>query len=708
MRFHIAALSCLVLAGTALPVVAHAQFETPSQQELQMTTDPKAPGASAVILDREETTDDPHHFKTIYARIKILSENGLSAATVHIPYTRNYVFHASGDNSSRMGSGDANHWDAPNVNHSGEDQPNDVDSYNVKTDISAIEGRTIHPDGTIVPLTGSPADLLKVKRGRNQVNEVTFTLPSVEVGSIIEYRYQVRYDRFESAADWEIQKPWFTHHAHFMFTPDERFSPARLKAGSAGITNSGLLDANGDILTDIRDGEILPPGATVKNEASGVYTLDVNDIPPFADEPFSPPEQGRAYRVQFAYVANPDLKDYWQKQMSFWNKKLNQYIEPTQALKSAVQEAIAGATTDLDKAKKLYEFTSRMENIDGTPNGDPGIGSEWIPAGHVDQVLLDKKGTSNQIAYLYLGMARIAGLNAHPERIASRSVRFFSPKFRDPGQLDTVVIALNLDGKDITVDPGTKMAPFQTLHWAHAAAPGLALNNGKVDSIITPEQKVTDNLVLHVGSLAITPQGGVSGTVKVAFLGQQAIRLRQMALGNADATKGEMERMIAQQVPSGVEARIDRVAYMDDPTRQFVAVVNISGTLGSPAGGRILLPRNFFSTREGNPYPEDDARTNPVDVQYPAEEQDQITYVLPAGFTIEGKPEDAVMKWESNAAYELKAKLAPNSFTSTRILARGFTLLEPKDYSGLRDFYQKVVTADQQQIVLAPAAQAAN
>jgi hypothetical protein len=305
-------------------------------------------------------------------------------------------------------------------------------------------------------------------------------------------------------------------------------------------------------------------------------------------------------------------------------------------------------------------------------------------------------------------MARIAGLNAHPERIASRSVRFFSPKFRDPGQLDTVVIALNLDGKDITVDPGTKMAPFQTLHWAHAAAPGLALNNGKVDSIITPEQKVTDNLVLHVGSLAITPQGGVSGTVKVAFLGQQAIRLRQMALGNADATKGEMERMIAQQVPSGVEARIDRVAYMDDPTRQFVAVVNISGTLGSPAGGRILLPRNFFSTREGNPYPEDDARTNPVDVQYPAEEQDQITYVLPAGFTIEGKPEDAVMKWESNAAYELKAKLAPNSFTSTRILARGFTLLEPKDYSGLRDFYQKVVTADQQQIVLAPAAQAAN
>jgi hypothetical protein len=708
MRFHIAALSCLALAGTALPVVAHAQFETPSKQELQMTTDPKAPGAAAVILDREQTTDDPHHFTTVYARIKILSEKGLSAATVHIPYVRTFVYHSSSDNSSRMGSGFANHWDAPNVNHSGEDQPNDVDSFKVKTDISAIEGRTIHPDGTIVPLTGTPADLLKVKRGGNQINELTFTLPSVEVGSIIEYRYQVRYDGYDSNVDWQIQEPLFTHHARFTFTPDERFSPARNRAGSAGISDSPILDSDGQVLTDIEAGKILPPGATVKTEASGVYTLDVNDIPALPDEPFSPPEQGRAYRVQFAYVANPDLKDYWQKQMSFWNKKLNQYIEPTKELKSAVEEALAGATTDLDKAKKLYEFTSRMENTDGTPNGDPGIGSEWIPSGHVDQVILDKKGTSNQIAYLYLAMARVAGLNAHPERIASRSVRFFSLQFRDTAQLDTVVIVLNVGGKDITVDPGTKMAPFQTLHWAHAAAPGLALNNGKVDTIITPEQKVTDNLVLHVGSIAITPQGGVSGTVKVAFVGQQAIRLRQMALGNADATKGEIERMIAQQVPSGVEARVDRVAFMDDPTRQLVAVVNLSGTLGSPAGGRIVLPRNFFSTRESNPYPEDDARTSPVDVHYPAEEQDQITYVLPAGFTVEGKPEDAVLKWESNAAYEQKAKMAPNSFTSTRVLARGFTLLEPKDYSGLRDFYQKVVTADQQQVVLAPAAQAAN
>ena len=49
-----------------------------------------------------------------------------------------------------------------------------------------------------------------------------------------------------------------------------------------------------------------------------------------------------------------------------------------------------------------------------------------------------------------------------------------------------------------------------------------------------------------------------------------------------------------------------------------------------------------------------------------------------------------------------------NAAANTRVLARSFTMLDAKDYGSLRDFYQKVVTADQQQIVLSPAAQATN
>jgi len=115
------------------------------------------------------------------------------------------------------------------------------------------------------------------------------------------------------------------------------------------------------------------------------------------------------------------------------------------------------------------------------------------------------------------------------------------------------------------------------------------------------------------------------------------------------------------------------------------------------------LPRMFFEAQERNPFPAENSRELPVDMRYPAQEQEQITYVLPPGYTLEETPQDANLKWEDNAAYQLRTKVEGSSVTGARILQRGFTLLDPKDYEQLHDFYQKVVAADQQPLVLSAA-----
>jgi hypothetical protein len=178
MRFHDALPLCFVLAVGSVSLVAHAQFPPVSKEELAMTSDAKAHGAAAVYLNREETEDDPHAFRTIYARIKVLTEEGKSAAVVHVNYPQTFVFNAAGTNSSRMTGGQGGsstattigppntaHWDVPSLNHTGEDQPWDTDSYVGKVEIGALEGRVIHPDGTVIPLAGKPAELLKVTKG---------------------------------------------------------------------------------------------------------------------------------------------------------------------------------------------------------------------------------------------------------------------------------------------------------------------------------------------------------------------------------------------------------------------------------------------------------------------------------------------------------------------------------------------------------------
>jgi hypothetical protein len=59
-----------------------------------------------------------------------------------------------------------------------------------------------------------------------QVNRKVFTLPSVEVGSILEYTYQIQNDDYiYSEPHWEIQRPYFVHKAHYSFTPFKAFLP---------------------------------------------------------------------------------------------------------------------------------------------------------------------------------------------------------------------------------------------------------------------------------------------------------------------------------------------------------------------------------------------------------------------------------------------------------------------------------------------------
>jgi hypothetical protein len=343
-----------------------------------------------------------------------------------------------------------------------------------------------------------------------------------------------------------------------------------------------------------------------------------------------------------------------------------------------------------------------MENTDFSGDESQMNTDGSVPHGKVESVLENKKGNGNQLAFLYLAMARVAGLNARPERIVSRSQSTFSPQFLSTRQLDSVVIAVMIDGKEVVLDPGEKFAPFGTLHWSHAGAGGVAMGgDGKVETIITPLPKTTDNATIRVGSLSIGADGNVSGSLKVGFTGQEALRLRQLALrSGADAMNKQLGARLQQQVPDGIEAHIQRISGQEYTSSQLVAVVQISGKFANRNGGNLEVPRLFFDSKEKDPFPKDSSRSLPVDMHYPAEEQEQITYTLPAGFAPQHVPEDVKLNWENNAAYQLRSKVDAGSILNARLLARGFTLLDAGDYGKLTDFYSKVTAADQQQMVL--------
>lgn len=626
-----------------------------------MTADPAAPGAAAVYLDFQQVTNDPQHYMRIYARIKILTEKGKELATVELPYLRGEVR------------------------------------------IDEIKGRTIHSDGTIIPLEVKPEDLMIVKNGDVQANKKVFTLPSAEVGSILEYQYDINYDDgVASEPLWEIQRAYFVHKAHYQFSPQRKYMPTG--TADPGDTTWDVMDDRGRIARRLLCWQLLPAGVEVKSSVNGSFTVDVKDVPAAPDEESMPPIETFLYRVGFFYSYTDDPTIWWTNEIKLWSKDVDKFAETSPAIHDAVNGLIAPTDSDLDKAKKLYDAVQALDNTDFSRKKTSSELKELRikEVKNAAETWAQKSGSSEDIAMLYMAMLRSAGLTAYSMKVVDRDENIFDRSDMNLNQLDSSLVDLIVGGKDNVLDPGEKMCPFQTVSWKHSEASGIGESVEGGRFVTTPMQLYKDNVTQRLGDVFVDAQGGVTGRINIVMNGQKALHWRQRALEEDDAElKKEFDHEeVEGQVPEGVEAHVDHFLSMNDPYSDLMAVVNVKGTLGTATSKRLILPGFFFETRSQIPFVNEDKRIAPVDMHYGRRVTDEITYHLPDGATLEGAPQDASIPWPSHAAFVAKSVAQPGQITIRQSLLVGFTILKPDEYQDLRAFYQKVSAADQEQLVL--------
>jgi hypothetical protein len=286
-------------------------------------------------------------------------------------------------------------------------------------------------------------------------------------------------------------------------------------------------------------------------------------------------------------------------------------------------------------------------------------------------------------------------------KVVDRQGGVFEPGYLDFDQLDDNIVILSSGGKDIVLDPGQKMCPFQTVHWRHSATGGIRESADGRAAAVTPEQLYSANNLQRLGEVTLDEHGAMTGVFRFVMTGQEAIYWRQQALLNdEDEVKKKFDQTLQGIVPEGVEAHIDHFLALDDPDVNLIANVKTQGVLGSATSKRLLLPGFFFEARAHRPFVDQEKRIEPVDMHYADRITDQVVYHLPAGVTVEGAPQDGKVPWGNNAVLNVKVVSEPGKVTIVRSLARGFTFLKPDEYQDLRGFYQKVAASDQQQLVL--------
>jgi transglutaminase-like putative cysteine protease len=358
------------LAALSFATASRAQFTQPSRDELQMTSDSKAPGAAAIYLYREEITDDRSHFVSLYARMKVLTEKGKDIATVTLPYQRG------------------------------------------AETIAEIDGRTIHSDGSIVPLTAQPADLMDFKVKRLQENTVVFSLPDVQVGSILEYRLKIRTPGNRvSEPTWDVQTKEFARKEHFEFrvAADVRVS-----------------DRSGHEYSNVMWTGRLPSGIKGVYAFQNTYSLDVSDIPPIPNEEWMGPINTLLWTVHFYYTNSGDPDHYWGTVGKQWSSRIDEFTRPTPALAKFADGVFAPGVSDSEKARKLYDAVQKLDNarFSRYKTATELKKDKVKEIRNAEDVWRQQGGTDDQITLLYIALCRAAGLKAYPPGSSAAAAPF--------------------------------------------------------------------------------------------------------------------------------------------------------------------------------------------------------------------------------------------------------------------------------------------
>ncbi len=629
-------------------------FQPVSPDELTMKTEPLAPGAHAILLYRQVDRDDNSHtgHEDRYFRVKILTEEGRKYADIEIPF----------DKASES--------------------------------ITKIRARTIKPDGSIVNFDGKIFEKTIVKAKGVKYLARTLTLPDVQVGGIIEYYYTDDFQEyFVFDSHWILSDQLFTKKAQFSLKPYAGRSddPFRLRW----------------------TWQRLPPGAEPKQGPNGIVQMEASNIPAFQTEDYMPPENELKARVDFIYeneVLETEPDKFWKHMGKKWNGSLEGFVGKRKAMEAAVSQIVAPGDAPEVKLRKIYDRVLAVRNTsyEVQKSEQEEKRAKEKPPDNVEEVWKRGYGDSRTLPWLFLALARAAGFEGYGCWVSSRQNYFFTQQTMESRKLDSNVVLIKLNGKDVYFDPGVAFTPYGMLTWSETGTPGLRLDKDGGTWIQTTLPQSSESKIERNAKLKLTDTGDLQGKLTVTYTGLEAMRPR---LENRHSDEAERRKFLEDelkgQIPAAAEVELTNKPDWPGSSTPLIAEFDLKiPGWASSAGKRVVLPVGVFTATEKRVF-EHANRAHPIYFEYPFEKLDDVTIELPTGWQVSSVPKPQVQDGHV-VMYNLKVEDNKGTVHVTRKLNIDVLFLEQKYYGALRNFFQVVRTGDEEQIVLQPGATSAS
>lgn len=454
----------------------------------------------------------------------------------------------------------------------------------------------------------------------------------------------------------------------------------------------------------------------VKPQVNGTsYTWELRNLPPIADEPMSPSFLNIAPRMAINYgpdnvsqSVNRAFADW--TEVSKWGSSLHDpqvIVDDNIAIKA--RELTANSKTELEKIQAIGKFVQNIQYIAIDIGVGFGNGMKPMPS---TTVLARGYGDCKNKANLMRALLRSLKVDSYPVAIYSGDPDYVKTEWASPRQFNHCIIAIKvgptttgptvIDNPKLgrllifdATDPYTPVGDLPDYLQGSMALIMAGENGGLVKMPVTPADFNAWNRNTDV---SLAADGSISGTIRERSTGQESSYARRMfrSLSNSDFNS-LIERWLTR---GATAAQLIKLTPMD---KQADAGFDMDVEFSAPRYGqlmqnRLLVFKPAITSRTNSIYLTEKTRSHPV-VLDSNSFTETATFTLPAGFVVDEMP-DPVSITTPFGKYSTTYNVKDGKLVFVRSLLMNRTTVPVEKYNDVRDFYSKMLDAEQAPVVL--------
>ncbi len=551
---------------------------------------------------------------------------------------------------------------------------NIVIPYGATSMVSGIEARTVTPAGKSVELREE--DIFDVSLYPNFVffsdqRARIFTLPAIENGSIIEYRYRIRIQNRGLWHAWNFQED----------IPVLRSRFTLVKPG------------DWDILFRTYGRDVPPTFTAAPAGFKSRHVWETSFVPPLASEFGMPPLRELTARLALAPVGFSRWPD-----VGRWYHDIAKPFMSGGSLVNALADSLTdGLDTPRARLQAIFEWVRDHVRYIAV---EVGVGG-YQPH-DAEEIVAKRYGDCKDMVMVLCALARRVDITVHPVMISTHDNGKPDTSLPSPFQFNHLIAyAPDVDPGGIWMDATEKACRFSTLPW-YDQGRAVVIASRDTDSTLhfTPTTPASHNSLQVRWDASLQPDGTAAVTGTNVLRGAVATELRHELRSALHAEKREwLENFISRRTPVAVVDTFTITGLEPDTDSLVVSYQFRSAAFATRKPSTMILrPQEIIGSTLSN-YFRSSSRLHPVRFRFGSQSALVLTLRLP--------PE-----WEPALPQRSDSLLSPfgrwhaawEKSGDTIVLRTGYAItgddVQPRDYPAFQRFLDAARVRDQQELIL--------